>query len=75
MSAPKITKDNVRHEHEHIYQFTAGASELGLPVGYWPPMLETDLGNRQRLLLVSKDSERAVYQQTFGSMQLVIFAD
>lgn len=69
----RITRDNAREFSPHA--FVSEASELGLPPGMWPDVLETDLGNRLLLFRVAVDDVGARYRQEFGCVRLSILND
>lgn len=57
------------------FGYTAEASELGWAPGFFPNELETNLGNGQRLLRISLDPCKAVYQQVAGCATLTVYND
>lgn len=50
--------------------YTAEASELGWKPGYWP--MEVDIENN-RLKLIKKDSDSALYRNSIGTASLTVF--
>lgn len=59
------------------HHFQADASDLGLPVGYFPPQLPTSMGNKLPFVLeyVKDNGGYFVYRQTAGCMMLTVFND
>lgn len=58
------------------FTFTADASELGWPPGFFPKSIRVaDFGNGQPLNLVSVTPERALYSQDVGCLDVLIFND
>ena len=68
-----ITNDNASEYKTH--DWTADASELGLPPGYFPDSIECSLGNEQDLHLCNVDGFTATYRQESGCIRLTIFND
>lgn len=56
-------------------RFYADASELGWPPGHFPERLSTTLGNAQDFIRVDLNSERALYDQLWGCISLVVYND
>jgi hypothetical protein len=58
------------------HRFSAEASELGLPPGFWPHELETDMGNKQPFVAIRRlEDGGVVYAQRFGCIELKVFND
>jgi hypothetical protein len=58
-----------------IHEWSADASELGLPPGQWPRSLRTQLGNGLSFTLVRLADDRATYRQTAGCLVLTVWND
>ena len=56
-------------------RFVADASELGWPPGYWPPVIETTIGNGHILRRTELNSNGAVYRQDAGVVEVQVFND
>ncbi len=68
--------EDVAHESEHSqFNFCAEASSLGWAPGFFPEIVETDLGNGRMLFRKSLDSGSAVYEQNVGCIKLTVFND
>jgi len=56
-------------------EFSVDASDLQLPPGSWPSLLETNLGNELPLVLESLTEYCAVYHQSLGLVKLTVWND
>jgi hypothetical protein len=61
-------------EHE-VHQFSVEASSLGWPPGEFPNLIETDLGNGERMVLTGLTGQAATYHQQFGCITLSVWND
>ena len=67
---------DVEPTNDHCdFGYTAEASELGWAPGFFPGVLETNLGNKQRLVRTELNAVKAVYQQVGGCIKLTVFND
>ena len=56
--------------------FVTEASTLGIKPGAMPPMLDTDMGNKLRLMQVrTREDGAAVYKQMLGCVILIVIND
>lgn len=70
-----VTVDaKVAHEQE-CHKWYTEASTLQFPVGQWPKLIETTLGNQMPFTLVLLNEERGIYHQQLGCLTLVVFND
>lgn len=73
-----LTFNDVAEYEPH--KFVAEASTVGLRPGTWPREIQTDLGNKQPLLLARVDEsqdgvEGVRYKQQFGCVEVLIIND
>lgn len=59
------------------YLFVAEASDIGIPPGGWPTLMDTEVGNGCPLVLqeLKYNGQVAVYHQMCGCMQVSVFND
>lgn len=58
-----------------VGEFTADASELGLPPGQWPRTLPTNMGNGLPFVIRKFAPGGTVYEQSLGCLTLRVFND
>ena len=60
-----------------FHKFATDASDLGWAPGFFPLEVNTDLGNKQPLILdpISSTPRKKVYNQTAGCISLLVFND
>jgi hypothetical protein len=58
-----------------IHDWSADASDLGWPAGYWPRTVRTQLGNGLSFVLSTVTADRATYRQTAGCLLLTVWND
>jgi hypothetical protein len=69
----KIRNDQMTETSVH--NFTTEASDLRLPVGKWPTVIDTDVGNGLAFVMLRNDDTKAEYLQANGCCKLVIYND
>jgi len=61
---------------QQMFNYCADASELGFAPGYWPALIETDIGNGEVFALAGFDEDgTAHYRQSAGCVSLSVFND
>lgn len=78
--APHVNYDNVFPSEKSPYEYTAEASELGLPPGQWPYLMTTTMGNGMPFVRTTKkvlndDLIYVRYQQSNGVLDLIVYND
>ena len=76
----KLTQDNVQNGSIAVsddchFTFVGFASDLRLPPGVVPRVIETTLGNRENFVLESANEDVFVYSQVAGCVRLHIYND
>jgi hypothetical protein len=61
-------------EHEP-HHFSVEASQLRWPPGEFPRIIDTDMGNRQQMVLTSLTEHKATYSQQLGCITLTVWND
>lgn len=69
----KVTEQNVTETRSG--NFVTDASDLGLPVGTFPTVLPTSLGNGLDFVAWNFTEDYIEYLQQYGSVKLTVFND
>jgi hypothetical protein len=67
--------DRSRVEETSVHVFGCDASDLGWKPGYWPSVVETNLGNRLDLYVTKLNSAGAEYEQVGGCIKVIVWND
>lgn len=72
-----VDLSNATASGTQAHTFHAEASDLRLPPGAWPRLLDTKLGNGRPFVKQQVYSEdgSVMYRQEFGSLTLIVFND
>ena len=75
----KLVAYRITYKQAHAYdahRFIVDASDLGLPPGFFPRTIDTDMGNGQRFVLVGADRAGGrLYEQQWGCITLTVAND
>jgi hypothetical protein len=66
---------NSKFKEDSVLCFSAEASELGWPPGFFPEQFDTNIGNKQPMMLVGFNAGYAIYTQSAGCIYLKVYND